>query len=217
MEEQTNNISKPEQDREDEFLRERMERWGQSSKPLYDPFVPRRPRKNKWISGILSFLIPGTGQLYLGLMQRGLGIMVLFMLDIFLRSFIFSIGVSIPLIVLFSLLLPVVYFYNIFDALQQTDRVNGWGGPGDLQGQTGFDPLTSAVEKPSTKWGKGNNFGYLLIMAGVILFLAAGKPAWLDSVFDFFGLDVRGFDIDRDWTCFVFQRIDEKNRECSAC
>ncbi len=83
MEEQTNNISKPEQDREDEFLRERMERWGQSSKPLYDPFVPRRPRKNKWISGILSFLIPGTGQLYLGLMQRGLGIMVLFMLDIF--------------------------------------------------------------------------------------------------------------------------------------
>ncbi|WP_258313545.1 hypothetical protein [Paenibacillus sp. tmac-D7] len=186
MEEQTNNISKPEQDREDEFLRERMERWGQSSKPLYDPFVPQRPRKNKWISGILSFLIPGTGQLYLGLMQRGLGIMVLFMLDIFAIVY-FSIGVSIPLIVLFSLLLPVVYFYNIFDALQQTDRVNGWGGPGDLQGQTGFDPLTSAVEKPSTKWGKGNNFGYLLIMAGVILFLAAGKPAWLDSVFDFLG------------------------------
>lgn len=185
MEEQYN-TRKPEQDREDEFFRERMERWGQASKPPFDPFVPRRPRKNKWVAGILSFLIPGTGQLYLGLMQRGLGIMVLFMLDIFAIVY-FSIGVSIPLIVLFSLLLPIMYFYNIFDALQQTDRVNGWGGPADLPDAEGFDPWAGGVEKPNRKRGNSNNFGYLLIIAGVLLFLVAGKPAWLDSVFDFLG------------------------------
>ncbi|WP_235941510.1 hypothetical protein [Paenibacillus puerhi] len=169
---------------EDEFLRERMERWGQGAQRPFDPYMAMRLRKSKWVAGILSFMIPGTGQLYLGLMQRGLGIMVLFMLDIFAIVY-FAVSESIPLIVLFSLLLPIMYFYNIFDALQQTDRVNGWGEPLDYPEGRGFDLTDGSHGHLKGKRKRGNSFGYLLIIAGIVLFLAAGRPEWLDQVFEF--------------------------------
>ncbi|MBU7316421.1 hypothetical protein [Paenibacillus oleatilyticus] len=176
------------EDREDEFLRERMERWGQSQKPPFDPFFRPKPHKSKWLAGLLSFFIPGTGQLYLGLMQRGLGIMLLFIMNIVAIVY-FATGGSenIPLIVLFSLLMPVTYFYNIFDALQQTDRVNGYGHPAyfDEPRTEGDLPFTS--EKPTRKLRQGNIFGYALIAAGALLFLAGGKPQWLERIFDFVG------------------------------
>ncbi|MEK8132260.1 hypothetical protein WMW72_30610 [Paenibacillus filicis] len=184
---QAKSKEKPEELLEDEFLRERMERWGQSSqKRPFDPYLAMRMRKNKWVAGILSFMIPGTGQLYLGLMQRGLGIMVMFMLDIFAIVF-FAMNESIPLIVLFSLLLPIMYFYNIFDALQQTDRVNGWAAPLDFSDVRTFDSAAETEERPVRPRRRGNNFGYLLILAGVVLFLAAGRPEWLDRAIQFMG------------------------------
>ncbi|MBP1157111.1 MULTISPECIES: hypothetical protein [unclassified Paenibacillus] len=179
-------------DQEDAFLRERMERYGQARRQQpYDPFYDHRmPRKNKWIAGILSLVIPGTGQLYLGLMQRGMSIMLLLIVDIFAIVFFATNGAtSIPLIVLFSLLVPVIYFYNIFDALQQTDKVNYSGSSYEVDGRA-EEWMTFPGEEPVKRKLRGNGFGYVLIAAGALLFLVNGKPAWLDRVFDFLGSSI---------------------------
>jgi hypothetical protein len=176
------------EDKEEAFIRERMKRWDNTRQQApYDPFGTR-PRKSKIIAGLLAFLIPGTGHLYLGLMQRGMMVMLLLILDIFaIVHFSTASGSSIPLIVLFSLFVPVIYFYNIFDALQQTDRVNGqWGGlPG---GQ--LDNAELFIEKPLKKLSKGSGLGYLLVIAGIFLFLVSNKPAWLNKVFDLLGSSI---------------------------
>jgi TM2 domain-containing membrane protein YozV len=190
MEDETKGPQQHEVDGEDDFLRERMERYGQRRQAPFDPFLSPRPRKSKWLAGLLSFMIPGTGQFYLGLMQRGLGIMLLFFLDIFAIVFFATNGAdSIPLIVLFALLVPVIYFYNIFDALQQTDKVNNdeitgyYGGPSMEAG-------LSSDSRPARRRSKGNAFGYLLIAAGAVLFLASGKPAWLERAFELLGSSI---------------------------
>jgi hypothetical protein len=188
MEEHRKESFLSEEEKEEAFLRERMERWGHS-KSEQTPFDPFRtgPRKSKVIACLLSFLIPGTGQLYLGLMQRGMTIMLLLIMDIFgIVFFATNSSTSIPLIVLFSLFVPVIYFYNIFDALQQTDRVNGrWEGdfsdiPGDLSGA--YPKLTKRI--------KGSTFGYLLIIGGVFLFLISSKPSWLNRLFELIGSSI---------------------------
>lgn len=191
MEEQRKENLLSEEEQEEAFLRERMQRWGQTGHdrmPPFDPFGSTR-RKSKLVACLLSFLIPGTGQLYLGLMQRGMGLMLLLILDIFaIVFFATNPSSSIPLIVLFSLFVPVIYFYNIFDALQQTDRVNGcwndgYSGQGDSlmrdEGQTG----------PSRRF-KGSTFGYLLIIGGIFLFLVSSKPAWLTKLFELIGSSI---------------------------
>ncbi len=100
----------------------------------YPPQPPRK-RKSKWIAGWLSFLIPGTGYFYLGLMVKGITIMLLMALNIVAITFA-AIELNNPLlIILLSLLLPIIYFYNLFDAIQSTDAVNeknnlaGWAYP----------------------------------------------------------------------------------------
>ncbi|NOU92645.1 hypothetical protein GC093_05295 [Paenibacillus sp. LMG 31456] len=190
MEEQNKKPPQMDEDQEDAFIRERMERWNSNSSKqqgAFDPFGTR-PRKSKVVSGILSFLVPGTGQLYLGLMQRGMTIMLLLILNIFaIVFFATNASTSIPLIVLFSLFVPVIYFYNIFDALQQTDKVNGqWSG-------SYTDPLDeaeSSVNNSFKKLSKGSGLGYLLVIGGIVLFLVSSKPAWLNRIFDLLGSSI---------------------------
>ncbi|WP_282939841.1 hypothetical protein [Paenibacillus sp. RC67] len=177
-----------EEEKEEAFLRERMERWNQTSpnQPPYDPFRTV-PRKSKFVACLLSFLIPGTGQLYLGLMQRGMMLMLLLIADIFaIVFFATNSSSSIPLIVLFSLFVPVIYFYNIFDALQQTDKVNSeWGGLySDPMGEPG------ARKTSISRIPKGSTLGYLLIIGGVFLFLVSSKPAWLNRIFELLGSSI---------------------------
>lgn len=71
------------------------------------------PKKSKLATIILSAL-PGVGHMYLGWMQRGLLFMLAFFLTIFLMDWV---GLS-----LFTYLLPVIWFYSLFDALQCYDR-----------------------------------------------------------------------------------------------
>jgi TM2 domain-containing membrane protein YozV len=177
-----------EEDNEDSFLKERMERWNATQQqPRFDPFA-NGPRKSKVVACLLSLLVPGTGQLYLGLMQRGTMIMLLLILNIFaIVFFSTSSSTSIPLIVLFSLFLPVVYFYNIFDALQQTDKVNGqWNGLyADPLGEMG-----EGLRQPLKKLSKGSSLGYLLVIGGFFLFLVSNKPVWLNQIFDMLGSSI---------------------------
>jgi len=81
------------------------------------------PKKRKWAAGLLSALFPGIGHMYAGAMQRGLFFMLLLIGNIF-GVVLVSIEGIVPLIVLLAILIPVVYFYTLFDALQTTDRVN---------------------------------------------------------------------------------------------
>ncbi|MEF3302652.1 hypothetical protein [Paenibacillus sp. GYB003] len=86
----------------------------------------RPPLKSKFLATLFSMFVPGTGQMYLGAVARGMSIMLLLVLDIVAIVFFTSgpaeLGV-LP-VTLLSLLIPVLYFYNVFDAVHQTDAVN---------------------------------------------------------------------------------------------
>lgn len=153
----------------------------------FDPYMLAPPAKRKWIAGLLSFFIPGTGHFYLGLMQKGLMIMLLIIMDIFAIVH-FSINMSsIPLITLLALFLPIIYFYSLFDALQSTERMNAYQfnaaepkeGSADWSGQS-----QAAGSRPYIGW--------LLVGAGALFFVVSAKPAWISFVMDKMGTMIGG-------------------------
>jgi hypothetical protein len=155
-----------------------------SPNPSFQHYAPyyQAPRKRKWVAGVLSFIVPGTGHFYLGLMQRGLFIMMLLILDIFIiTSFASRSDASVPVVTLFALFIPVIYFYNLFDALQTTDNVNRRNELGEFAAElyTNEDPLQKLI--------KGTNLGVILIAAGVLFFLLSNKPRWFTGLFDLMG------------------------------
>ncbi|MCD9026082.1 DUF6677 family protein [Cohnella silvisoli] len=85
---------------------------------------PRIGRRRKWVAGLLAFLVPGIGHMYLGLMIKGIVLMLLIAFDITAIVYVSQEGDNGLSVVLLSLLLPIIYFYNLFDALQSTDSVN---------------------------------------------------------------------------------------------
>lgn len=63
--------------------------------------------KNPWISGILSFIFPGIGHLYLGKVKKGLLLMIINIISI----------LTIGLIVgIFGML--IVWIYSILDSVK---------------------------------------------------------------------------------------------------
>ncbi|CAH8707537.1 hypothetical protein M5W83_22605 [Paenibacillus thiaminolyticus] len=174
-------IRTPDWDREEEqFLRRRManlehqqrEHQHPGNYPPYDGLPPVPPvygtppqRKSKFLSLLLSFIFPGSGHFYLGLMQRGLLIMMLLALDIVAIVYFSATDarINVPLIVLLALMLPVIYFFNLFDALQSTERVNQQAVYGLGAGNVKQGP-----------W-----LGLLLLFGGVVLLLFTVDPAWL--------------------------------------
>ncbi|MFC5406884.1 hypothetical protein [Cohnella soli] len=80
--------------------------------------------KKKWIAGSLAFFIPGIGHMYLGLMVKAIVIMMLIVLDILGIVYLSMDDDNVLPIVLLSLLMPIIYFYSLFDAIQSTDAVN---------------------------------------------------------------------------------------------
>ncbi|NOU90860.1 hypothetical protein GC102_34790 [Paenibacillus sp. LMG 31460] len=155
-----------------------------SPNPSFQHYAPyyQAPKKRKWVAGILSFIVPGTGHFYLGLMQRGLFIMMLLILDIFIITSITTRSdTSVPMVTLFALFIPVIYFYNLFDALQTTDNVNRRNELGEFAAElyNNEDPLQKLI--------KGTNLGVILIAAGVLFFLLSNKPRWFTGLFDLMG------------------------------
>lgn len=70
-------------------------------------------RKSKTLASILSIL-PGAGHLYLGLQRRGLQLMAGFLITIYMLD---SLRLS-----LFLFLVPIIWCYSFFDALQYVSR-----------------------------------------------------------------------------------------------
>lgn len=201
------------QTREAEERRAKQPEEGYGLPPSYgnDPGgYPNRPKhkKSKWVSALLSFLVPGTGHMYLGLMVKGISIMLLLALNICAIVYfaVSGSGGSVLIIVLLSLLLPILYFYSLFDSLQQTEALNeryasgwpgapGWHGtPPPPNGQGSYPqqqqqqvPLAGVVllaaggvalfSMADTNWTK-----WLLhssgSMAGAVILLAIGAVLW---------------------------------------
>lgn len=64
-------------------------------------------KKNPWFSGILSFIIPGLGHLYLGQTKKG----IILILSNFL-------AIALMLVVIGFFLWPIVWIYSIVSAIK---------------------------------------------------------------------------------------------------
>lgn len=104
-------------------------------------------RKSRMWAMLFSF-IPGVGHLYLGLKEQGLQLMGAFFLSLFLMDWM--------QMTFLIFLVPIIWFYGMFDALQKADA-----------------PLPSSSEEDLFifKWFKNNHrlLAYVLIAFGLFL------------------------------------------------
>ena len=120
------------------------------------------PKKKKWLAGLLAFFIPGTGHLYLGLMTRGIVMMLLMAFDICAITFAAE-QIRQPLVVLLlSLMLAIMYFYSLFDAVQSADVVNqrllrypAWPPSAFAHPHNYAAPYPPAAPSPAPGYGEG--------------------------------------------------------------
>lgn len=143
------------------------------------PRLKRRPRrKRKFIAGLLAALIPGTGHLYFGLLRKGISFIFIILLDFSALLYFSSIGmqINVPLLVLLALLIPLLYFYNLYDVLQSADRILRL--PARQEHDTPME--TSKPSRRRTFVSEpGISFGLMLLIGGALMFLFRQKPAWL--------------------------------------
>ncbi|MDF2938897.1 MAG: hypothetical protein K0Q90_4270 [Paenibacillaceae bacterium] len=155
--------------------------------PSVNPFL-NLPDKRKFLAGLFSFFVPGTGHFYLGLMQKGLLVMLMFIFSI--SAMVFATGANsfsgntyLPLVVVLGCLIPVTYFFSLFDALQCTDQVNAYRRAVRAGHIPPAPPGTDALGKQVHT----GVFGIGFMGIGVVLFLVSAKPAWLEDLFKIMG------------------------------
>ncbi|SFS75635.1 hypothetical protein [Marininema halotolerans] len=109
--------------------------------------------KSKVGTFFFSF-VPGLGHFYLGLMNRGLQLMTAFFGLAFLFNFLeFSL----------SFFLPILWFYGMFDALQQHQRLREEGHLEDHP----FVPWSLTTNRQTV----GRWIGWVLIACGILLLI----------------------------------------------
>lgn len=144
---------------------------------------PYARRRSKWVAGILAFLIPGTGHMYLGLMIKGIVLMFLIAFNITAIVFVTIEQINVLSIVLLSLLVPIIYFYNLFDALQSTDSVN------DRLLAISQNTHLGYIEKPplSENYYRGIPVGLLILAAAGVVILVFLDMNWSHWLFNSMG------------------------------
>lgn len=82
---------------------------------IFEDFEMRREdgKKSKSIATFLA-IFPGAGHLYLGLQRRGIQLMAAFLFSIYILD-ILRLGI-------FLFLIPIIWFYSFFDAMQKVSR-----------------------------------------------------------------------------------------------
>lgn len=73
-------------------------------------YTPRKPRKNTFLTFFCA-LFPGCGQMYHGLLKKGLSVMLLFWGIIAVSAFLYIGEIC--------LVLPVIWFYSFFDTVNR--------------------------------------------------------------------------------------------------
>ncbi|MFD0680674.1 MULTISPECIES: hypothetical protein [unclassified Paenibacillus] len=86
-----------------------------TDRTIFEDFQETREdgKKNKMIATFLS-IVPGAGHMYLGLQKRGLQLMAAFLFCIYIMDVL--------RLSFFLFLIPILWFYSFFDALQQISR-----------------------------------------------------------------------------------------------
>lgn len=144
--------------------------------------LPPGGRKRKWAAGLLSFCFPGLGHMYAGAMLRGLFFMLL-LIGLIFGVVLVAIEGVVPLIVLLSVMIPVVYFYALFDALQTTERSNAarsvyrpyYGAPSE--------PFVPPDAPEASRRSVGTNqVAWLILGGGIVIGLTVVRPDWLEAL-----------------------------------
>lgn len=141
----------------------------------------KRKTRDKWISAVLSILLPGTGHMYLGFIGLGLGIMCALFVNIALIVALVVLGIyivfpiSIALVTFFGLMIPVIYFYGIFDALQKVEKKYAsselFASDAVLHSPTDRDSEWPD-EVYDTRYSEGSHWAGIALMAlGVVLLI----------------------------------------------
>lgn len=156
---------------------------------LNHPYIPprpkRRPRKRKFIAGLLAAVLPGTGHLYLGLLRKGVSVIFLIVLDIVALLYFSSIGmqINVPLLILLGLLIPVLYFYNVFDALQNADRILRFPDEHDLEELETIQSSTTTSRRRVRISEPGISLASCCLSAGRCSFFSSkSRPGFGDSL-----------------------------------
>ncbi|MEC0093229.1 hypothetical protein [Paenibacillus macquariensis] len=141
-------------------------------------------RKRKFIAGLFSAILPGLGHIYLGLFKKGITFLFILILDGSAMLYFSSKGmhINVPLLILLGLLIPVTYFYNLYDVLQAADYTI------TLRDKD-LDVINDPVRKRHNPFaGEGSiSFGILLVVGGTLLILFYQKPAWLERYIELHG------------------------------
>ncbi|KEQ25194.1 hypothetical protein [Paenibacillus tyrfis] len=87
-----------------------------TDRTIFDEFQESREsgKKNKTLATLLS-IFPGAGHMYLGLQKRGLQLMAAFLFCIYIMD--------VMRLSLFMFLIPILWFFSFFDALQMVSKV----------------------------------------------------------------------------------------------
>lgn len=135
-------------------------------------------RKRKLYALLLSAIIPGMGHIYLGLYRKGIMFIMLLLLDISALLYFSSIGmqINVPLLILLGLLIPVGYFYNVYDVLQTAEYMLSRSKREETEVLAHGDG-----RKNPFRGEKGAAFGMMLVASGSLLILFHQKPAWLQA------------------------------------
>lgn len=127
---------------------------------------PGRQRPRPMVLAFIFSLVPGAGHMYLGLMDRGIQLMLIFFGTLFLSSP--GLGEGLLSNLWAMVVAPVTWFYSFFDALQTAGRLN--------QGE-------DVADRPIVAWdvvrAREGLWGWALIALGVVALLDSlglGQP-----------------------------------------
>lgn len=155
-----------------------------SKKKRHQVQVKRHPglqrKKRKLYALLLAALIPGLGHLYLGMYRKGITFIMLLLLDISALLYFSSIGmqINVPLLVVLGLLIPVGYFYNVYDVLQAAEYIISRKRRGEAAAAASED---GSGRNHPFRGERGIAFGLMLVVTGTLLILFHQKPPWLQA------------------------------------
>jgi TM2 domain-containing membrane protein YozV len=140
---------------------------------MEEKVVVKRPPKSPFFAGVLAFFFPfGAGQLYNNQYRKALVFFFIFAGLVTLNA---QGDAGQPFL---GLTLAGFYFYQLFDAVQTSGRINR----GALQGE---EDIMQAEEVPEFVKTGSIFWGIVLIALGVMLIFANFEVMSYDTVFEF--------------------------------
>lgn len=138
-------------------------------------------RRRKLPALLLAALFPGMGHVYLGLYRKGITFIMFLMLDISAMLYFSSIGmqINVPLLIVLGLLIPLGYFYNVYDVLQTADFILSRRRREETTALSSNTPDEMSNKTNPFHGERGLSFGLMLVGGGGLLILFHQRPHWL--------------------------------------